>query len=68
VIRIHSDDHPPAHVHVFRDGAELRIYLRGFRTPEEVAGRMKASNRRRAITLVAEHRHQLLSMWRRFHS
>jgi len=38
---------PPAHVHVFPDGAELRVYLRGSRTPEDVAGRMKASNRRR---------------------
>ncbi len=68
VIRVYSDDHAPAHVHVFRDGAELRVYLRGSRTPEEVAGRMKASNRRRAIKLVAERRHQLLAMWRRFHS
>lgn len=29
VIRVYSDDHAPAHVHVFRDGAELRVYLRG---------------------------------------
>jgi len=37
VIRVYSDDHAPAHVHVFPDGAELRVYLRGSRTPEDVA-------------------------------
>ncbi|MGH7727812.1 MAG: DUF4160 domain-containing protein [Vulcanimicrobiaceae bacterium] len=68
VLRVYSDDHPPAHVHAFRDGAEIRIYLHGSRPPEEVAGQLKASDRRRAIQLVAEHRTKLLAMWRRFHS
>jgi hypothetical protein len=68
VIRVFTDDHAPAHVHVFRDGAELRVYLRGSRPADNIHGRMKASDRRRAIELVAEHRPQLLALWRRYHS
>ncbi|MBV8581615.1 MAG: DUF4160 domain-containing protein [Candidatus Eremiobacteraeota bacterium] len=66
-IRVYTDDHEPAHVHVFRDGAELRVYLHSSRPVESLGGQMKASDRHRAIELVAEHRGQLLAMWRRYH-
>jgi len=67
VIRVYPDDHAPAHVHVFRDGSELRVYLRGSRPPEDVHGRMTASDRRRAVAIVAMNRQQLLLLWRRYH-
>ncbi len=67
VVRVFTDDHSPAHVHVFRGGAELRIYLRGSRLPEDVHGRMNAADRRRAMKIVAMHKQQLIIMWRRYH-
>ena len=61
---IHTDDHEPAHVHVYGNG-EARIDI----------GRLVAiSNRRisrrdlsRAIGLVAENRQMLLDRWREIH-
>jgi hypothetical protein len=67
-LRVFSFDHMPAHVHVFRYGAELRIYLDTERIPERVAGRMTASDERRARRLVAEHREKLLSFWKAYHA
>jgi hypothetical protein len=66
-LRVFTFDHGPAHVHVFRYGSELRVYLDSNRAPERVSGRLTASDERRAIRLVAEHREKLLSFWRRYH-
>src|SRR5208282_4115346 len=55
-LRVFPFDHTPAHVHVFRYGAELRVYLETDRSPERVAGRMTASDVRRARRLVSEQR------------
>jgi Domain of unknown function (DUF4160) len=67
LIRVNSDDHVPAHVHVIRDGANYRVFLSGTRPPEAVAGRLKRSDVRRARRIVAEHRDELLAIWRKYH-
>lgn len=67
MLRVYSDDHQPAHVHVFRGDAEIRVSLRGDRFPELLSGRMNAQDLRRALAVVAENREQLLEFWMRYH-
>lgn len=66
-IRVYTDDHAPAHVHVFRDRAEIRVYLRGNRGHDRICGRMTASEERRALRIVDDYRSELLQMWERYH-
>ena len=65
---IFTDDHEPAHVHVFGDG-QVKINLIGpNRQPELLwAEGMKRSDVRHALTLVAEQRDFLLARWREIH-
>jgi hypothetical protein len=61
---INLRDHPPPHVHVLRDEADLRVYLSGHRPAERKYGRMKAADERRAIALVHERRAVYLAKWK----
>ncbi len=67
-IVIFTDDHEPAHVHVFGDG-HAKINLSGRnRAPELVwAVDMKRNEARRAMAIVAEHRQEFLARWREIH-
>ena len=65
---IFTDDHEPAHVHVFGDG-QAKINLVG---PDGVptlvqAEGMKANDLRRAMQLVRDQREQFLTRWREIH-
>lgn len=65
---IFTDDHEPAHVHVFGDG-QAKINLSG---PEGVpalvsAEGMKANDLRRAMKLVRDQQEQFLARWREIH-
>jgi hypothetical protein len=66
-IVIHTDDHEPAHVHVKRDGADLRVYLDAELPAERVFGRLKAVDERRALRIVEKHRATLLAVWKHYH-
>lgn len=66
-VTVYTDDHAPAHVHVTRGGAQVRVYLTGKRALEQVAGRMNAADERQARRIVAEHRAELLALWRKYH-
>ena len=62
---IFTDDHEPAHVHVFGDG-QARINLVG---PDGVpalvkAEGMKANDLRRAVQMVRDQQGQFLAKWR----
>ena len=62
---VYADDHEPAHVHVFGDGA-AKINLAGA-SGEPVLVRavaMKRSEVRRATALVREHGESFLARWR----
>lgn len=64
-IRIYSQDHNPAHVHCFRAGAELIVFLDDLAIREN-----NGMNRRhalRALEIIAEHQSFLLTEWRRIH-
>lgn len=65
---IFTDDHEPAHVHVFGDG-QAKINLIG---PDGVpalvkAEGMKANDLRRAMQMVRDRQGQFLAKWREFH-
>lgn len=63
-IVINRKDHPPPHVHVLRDDADLRVYLTGRRPAERKYGRMKAADERRALALVQKNRDVYLAKWK----
>ncbi|HEX8625325.1 MAG TPA: DUF4160 domain-containing protein [Allosphingosinicella sp.] len=61
---IHTDDHEPAHVHVYGDG-ELKIVIRGDEGLPLItyAVGMKANDRRRAMDVVLESQDAFLARW-----
>jgi histidinol phosphatase-like PHP family hydrolase len=63
-----TDDHEPAHVHVYGDG-ELKINIVGpDGLPEEVYNiGFKANDRRRAMVVVRERQAQFLAKWDEIH-
>ena len=65
---IFSDDHDPAHVHVFGDG-QAKINLRDTASGPELiwAEGMTRTEARRAMRLVLEHQTLLLARWRDMH-
>lgn len=65
---IFTDDHEPAHVHVFGDG-QAKINLVGPNgNPSLVwAEGMKANDLRRAMRLVRDQQQQFLARWREIH-
>jgi len=67
-IVIFSDDHQPAHVHVFGDG-HVKINLLGSDgAPELVwAEGMKRNEVRRAMEVVTEQQAVFLARWRKIH-
>lgn len=67
-IVIFTDDHEPAHVHVFGDG-HAKINLTGPDGGAELvwAENMKRNEVRRAMTVVTEHREVFLARWREIH-
>ena len=65
---VFTDDHEPAHVHVFGDG-QAKINLigaEGVPTLVWVDG-MKRGDVRRAMKIVVERRDHLLARWREIH-
>lgn len=67
-IVIFTDDHEPAHVHVFGDG-HVKINLRGAdKKPELVFARdMKRADIRRALQIVLDNQSAFLSRWSDIH-
>ena len=63
VIRIYTHDHGPPHVHVSKDGANLRVYLDDEHPPKYAHGQMKEADERRAIQIVRARRWRYLMKW-----
>lgn len=61
---IYTDDHEPAHVHVYGDG-EAKIVIRGADgLPELIyAVGFKTNERRRAMDVVLDHQAAFLARW-----
>lgn len=62
-VMIYTRDHEPKHVHVFRAGTEVEIYLHDFSIKAIHA--MKRKDVNMAVELVKQHREYLLSEWER---
>lgn len=67
-IVIYTDDHEPAHVHVFGDG-HAKINLTGPDGGPELVWveDMKRNEVRRAMAVVTENREMFLARWREIH-
>ncbi|MCR2832881.1 DUF4160 domain-containing protein [Parerythrobacter lacustris] len=65
---IFTDDHEPAHVHVFGDG-QAKINLAGQGGEPELvsAAGVKAGDLRKAMRIVAEQQAYLLEQWKAHH-
>jgi hypothetical protein len=65
---IFTDDHEPAHVHIFGDG-ELKVNIVGADgLPEQVYNiGFKANDRRRAMDVVRERQVAFLARWAEIH-
>ena len=69
VVRIYTDDHAPAHVHVVQAEHEVIINLGDASTKPWVRENkgMRRQVMREALQIVAEHQDDLLEAWRRIH-
>ena len=65
-VMIHSDDHPPAHVHCVIGSTEAVVLLEPEVTERERWG-MRDADVRRAVALVRANRGRLLRAWRTWH-
>lgn len=65
-IVIFTDDHEPAHVHVYGDG-DAKVQIAGERAELVWVVGMKASDIRKMMTIVERHRDRLLATWRDIH-
>jgi DNA-binding GntR family transcriptional regulator len=65
-VRIYTFDHPPAHVHVAKAGAIVRIEL-STRTATEIVGAISDRDVKRAERLISRHARHLKEEWTRIH-
>lgn len=67
---IYTNDHQPAHVHVFRGREEAKIAIGDDRVAPYVLdpGVMPGRDVRMAVHIVAEHQAVLLGVWRKLHA
>jgi hypothetical protein len=68
-VRVRSNDHPPPHVHVTKDGVSASFYIGDENTPpsEGPNQRMKQKHWNRAFQIVCEYQTECLAEWRRIH-
>ena len=65
-VRIYTLDHPPAHVHVAKAGAIVRINL-ATHAATEIVGAISDRDVKRAEQLVARHAKHLKQEWTNIH-
>lgn len=65
-IIIWTNDHLPAHVHVFKNDAEIKIELVEPRV-FSVEGKIGNKDLAKALSLVVEHQVELLEKWKEIH-
>lgn len=66
---IHTDDHPPPHVHVRVAGGEVKVQLEGEGGDPEVVRIRNVNDRNawRALAIVYQHQDEFLEQWRLIH-
>lgn len=68
-VMVFTNDHRPAHVHVFKAEGEVVVHLGSGTKPPSVRINigMSRADERRALMIVGEHQAELLLEWRRIH-
>jgi hypothetical protein len=68
-VLIYTNDHRPAHVHIFKAEGEVVVQMGNAHTPPRVRENIGMSRRheRAALMMVAEHQVVFLAEWRRIH-
>lgn len=68
-VMLYLNDHPPAHVHVFKAEAEVIINLGNEKMPPRVRENIEMNRRdeRAALVIVGEHHARFWNEWRRIH-
>lgn len=68
-VMIYVDDHPPAHVHVFKAGGQLIMNLGDENTPPSIrrVKGMAKREARKAVVVVEDNQEALLGSWREIH-
>lgn len=68
-VRIYTDDHAPAHVHVIKAGERLAMNLGSDVEAPSIRENvnMKVQEARRAVRIVEENQEYLLQRWREIH-
>lgn len=66
---VYTNDHRPAHVHIFRAEAEMIVYLGDEANPPSIRENMGMNRRdaRMALVICGEFQEFLLAEWRRIH-
>ena len=64
-VRIHTDDHPPAHAHVWKDNRELIVELRQMRIRKNMG--FNSREVRQIVALLRDHEALLRETWVRLH-
>ena len=64
---IYFDDHEPAHVHVLKSGAALKIEITGSCKLGKVQGNISQKEANKALKLVRLHQAELLKIWEDTH-
>ena len=64
-VRLNSDDHEPPHVHVWKAGGQVKIWLDPLALGERQG--MSVREASRARELVWRHRSQLVARWEEIH-
>jgi hypothetical protein len=67
VIKVFTDDHGPAHVHVLKHGILLKISLRPVAFVSAKYGRPRKRVKRDAIVVVQEHIDACWAVWRKIY-
>ncbi|MEM9220546.1 MAG: DUF4160 domain-containing protein [Cyanobacteria bacterium P01_F01_bin.150] len=69
LVRIYTNDHEPAHVHVIKGKGEAKINLLGAEDQPTIVKVWKMSNKEvaKAHALVMEHQAQLIEVWEAIH-
>ena len=69
LIRIYTNDHEPAHVHVIKGNGEVKINLIGTEDHPTIVKVWNMSNKdvAKAHALVMEHQAQLVEVWEEIH-
>lgn len=62
---IYTDDHAPAHVHAWKDGAEARIAIEDIRILSHTG--MRTKDLVQAVRITEENREMFLAEWRKYH-